>query len=100
MLGKVAARRMSKPGAHVFCQLSPIEPTWAHINKHDHEYTFHNQEEGHEIAGETIPKSYNEIGITMTEVNNWVKDRRPIVYPFDAYGRRVRLRQSKVRLKK
>ena len=27
----------------------------------------------------------------MTDVNNWVKERRPIVYPLDADGRRVRL---------
>ena len=28
-----------------------------------------------------IPKWCKEIGIPMTEVNNWVKDRYPIVYP-------------------
>ena len=28
----------------------------------------------------------------MTDVNNWVKERRPIVYPLDADGRRVRLK--------
>ena len=40
-----------------------------------------------------IPKCYNDIGIPMTDVNNWVKDRRPIVYPLDADGRRrVRLK--------
>ena len=30
-----------------------------------------------------------EMGIPRTQVNNWVKDRRPIVYPLDADGRRV-----------
>ena len=34
---------------------------------------------------------YNEMGIPMTDVNNWVKEIRPIVYPLNAYGRRVRL---------
>ena len=38
------------------------------------------------------PKWYKEIGIPMTDVNNWVKDKRPIVYPLDADGRRVRLK--------
>ena len=36
-----------------------------------------------------IPKWYNEMGIPMTQVNNWVKDRRPIVYPLNVDGRRV-----------
>ena len=39
-----------------------------------------------------VPKWYNEMGIPMTYVNNWVKDRPPIVYPLDADGRRVSLR--------
>ena len=38
-----------------------------------------------------VPKWYKEIGIPMTDVNNWVNDRRPIVHPLDADGRRVRL---------
>ena len=38
------------------------------------------------------PRWYKEIGIPMTDVNNWVKERRPIVYPLDADGRRVRLK--------
>ena len=32
----------------------------------------------------------------MTDVNNWVKERRQIVYPRDAVGRRVRLKYNKV----
>ena len=39
-----------------------------------------------------VLKWYNEMWIPITEVNNWVKDRRPIVYPLDADGRRVRLK--------
>ena len=35
-----------------------------------------------------ITKCYNDIGIPMTEVNNWVKDKSPIVYPLDADGRK------------
>ena len=38
-----------------------------------------------------VPRWYKEMGIPMTDVNNWVKERRPIVYPLDADGRRVRL---------
>ena len=34
-----------------------------------------------------ILKWYNEMGIPMIQVNNWAKDRRPIVYPLDADGR-------------
>ena len=44
-----------------------------------------------------VPKWYEEMGIPMTDVNNWVTERRPIVYPLDADGRRVRLKQSKVK---
>ena len=36
-----------------------------------------------------VPKWYEEMGIPMTQVNNWVKDRRPIVYPLNVDGRRV-----------
>ena len=39
-----------------------------------------------------VPKWYEEVGIPMTDVNNWVKERRPIIYPLDADGRRVRLK--------
>ena len=39
-----------------------------------------------------VPRWYNEMGIPMTDVNNWVKERRPIVYPLDADGRRVQLK--------
>ena len=39
-----------------------------------------------------VPRWYKEMGIPMTDVNNWVKERRPIVYPLDADGRRVRLK--------
>ncbi len=39
-----------------------------------------------------VPRWYNEMGIPMTDVNNWVNERRPIVYPLDADGRRVRLK--------
>ena len=39
-----------------------------------------------------VPRWCNDIGIPMTDVNNWVKERRPIVYPLDADGRRVRLK--------
>ena len=35
---------------------------------------------------------YNEMGIPMTDVSNCATERRPIVYPFDADGRRVRLK--------
>ena len=35
------------------------------------------------------PRGYKEMEIPMTDVNNWVKERRPIVYPLDADGRRV-----------
>ena len=38
-----------------------------------------------------IPKSYNELGIQMAEVNNWMKNRRPI--SLDADGR-VPLKQK------
>ena len=31
----------------------------------------------------------------MTEVSNWVKDRRPITYPLDVYDRRGLLKSSK-----
>ena len=30
----------------------------------------------------------------MIDVNNWVKERRPIVYPLDADGRGVRLKKK------
>ena len=43
-----------------------------------------------------VPRWYNEMGIPMTDPNNWVKERRPIVYPLDADGRRVRLKQNRV----
>ena len=36
-----------------------------------------------------VPRWYNEMGMLMTDVNNLVKERRPIVYPLDADGRRV-----------
>ena len=36
-----------------------------------------------------ISKLYTETAIPMTEVNNWTKDRRLIVYPVDADSRRV-----------
>ena len=39
-----------------------------------------------------VPRWYNEMGIPMTDVNNWVKERRPILYPLDADGRRVRIK--------
>ena len=39
-----------------------------------------------------VPRWYKEMGIPMTDLNNWVKERRPIVYPLDADGRRVRLK--------
>ena len=39
-----------------------------------------------------VPKWYEEMGIPMTDVNNWVKERRPIIYTLDADGRRVRLK--------
>ena len=39
-----------------------------------------------------VPRWYKEMGIPMTDVNNWAKERRPIVYPLDADGRRVRLK--------
>ena len=39
-----------------------------------------------------VPRWYNEMGFPMKDVNNWVKERRPIVYPLDADGRRVRLK--------
>ena len=29
-----------------------------------------------------VPRWYKEMGIPMTDVNNWVKERRPIVYPY------------------
>ena len=38
------------------------------------------------------PMAPHEMGIQMTDVNNWVKEIRPIVYPLDADGRRVRLK--------
>ena len=34
-----------------------------------------------------VPRWYNEMGIPMTDVNNCMKERRPIVYPLDADGR-------------
>ena len=37
-----------------------------------------------------VPRWYREMGISMTEVNNWVKERRPIVYPLDADGSKVK----------
>ena len=39
-----------------------------------------------------VPIWYNEMGIPMTDVNNGVKERRPIVYALDADDRRVRLK--------
>ena len=39
-----------------------------------------------------VPKWYNDMGIPMTDVNNWVKERCPIVYPLDADGRSIRLK--------
>ena len=39
-----------------------------------------------------VQRWYKVMGIPMTDVNNWVKERRPIVYPLDADGRRVRLK--------
>ena len=39
-----------------------------------------------------VPRWYNEMGIPMTDVNNWVNERHSIVYPLDVYGRRVRLK--------
>ena len=39
-----------------------------------------------------VPRWYNEMGIPMTDVNNWVKERRPILYPLEADGRRVRIK--------
>ena len=39
-----------------------------------------------------VPRWYNDMGNPMTDVNNWVKERRPIVHPLDADGRRVRLK--------
>ena len=39
-----------------------------------------------------VPRWYKEKGIPMTDVNNWVKERRQIVYQLDADGRRVRLK--------
>ena len=39
-----------------------------------------------------VLKWYKAMGISMTDANNWVKERRPIVYPLDADGRRVRLK--------
>ena len=36
--------------------------------------------------------TWKEVGIPMTDVNNWVNVRRPIVYQLDADGRRVRLK--------
>ena len=50
--------------------------------------------EGHETAGKTMYRdgTIKEMGIPTTDVNNWVKARRPIVYALDADGRRVRLK--------
>ena len=39
-----------------------------------------------------VRKWYKEMRIPMTDVNNWVKDRRPIVYPLDTDGRIVILK--------
>ena len=39
-----------------------------------------------------VPRWYNEMEIPMTYVNNLINKRRPIVYPLDADGRRVRLK--------
>ena len=57
------------------------------------------QPEGRRPRGRAIhrweddePRWYKEMVIPMTDVNNWVKERRPIVYPLDADGRRVRLK--------
>ena len=36
-----------------------------------------------------VPRWYKEIGISMTDVNNWVKERRPMVHPLDDDGRSV-----------
>ena len=38
------------------------------------------------------PRWYKDMVIPMTDVNKWGKERRPIVYPLDADGRRVRLK--------
>ncbi len=42
-----------------------------------------------------VPKWYKDMEIPMTDVNHGVKDRRPIVYPLDANGGRVRLKENK-----
>ena len=42
------------------------------------------------VFEDDVPRWYNEMGIPMTDVNN--KERRSIVYPLDADGRRVRLK--------
>ena len=47
-----------------------------------------------------MPKWYSDIGIPVTELNNWVNDGRPIVYPLDADGRRVLLKIIKVEINK
>ena len=39
-----------------------------------------------------VPRWYKEVRIPMTDVNNCVKERRPIVYPLDSDGRTVRLK--------
>ncbi len=44
---------------------------------------------------EDVPRWFNEMRIPMTDVTKWVKERRPIVYPLDADGRGVRLKESK-----
>ena len=46
-----------------------------------------------------VPRWYNEMGMPMTDVNNWVKERCPIVYPQEADGRRVRLKTNLIIIK-
>ena len=76
--------------------MQPAEQT---ANKNKIRWWSHIQPEGRRPRGrprnrwkDDVPRWYNDMGIPMTDVNNWVKERRPIVYPLDADGRRVRLK--------
>ena len=68
---------------------------WSHIKRmaptapHSKALVIH--PEGRRPRGRPRNRWEDEMGIPMTNVNNWVKERRPIVYPLDADGRRVRL---------
>ena len=82
----LAARR-------IVCNNAAIKRCPAQYRKKNKKKKDDDRGEGHENRWkDDVPRWYKEMGIPMTDVNNGVKERRPIVYPIDADGRRVRLK--------